>query len=116
MALSLVERLPNLTPRVEPVDGGSDAAHMLKFKTFDITFDNSYLTGGEALTAAQVGLGTVLCMIAGAVGGRVFEYDYAGATLKAFQDAATALPLAEVPNATDLSLTTVRCMFIGTAV
>lgn len=116
MALTLVNRTDELTPRVENVDGGSDAAHMLIFKTFDITFDSSYATGGEALTATDVGLGTILFVYAPAAGGRVFEYDYANAKLLAFQDAATALPLAQVPNTTNLATTTSqRVLIVGTA-
>lgn len=42
-----------------------------------IAFDDSYPTGGESLTPAMLGLGTIDFISIGNKGGYVFEYDYA---------------------------------------
>lgn len=80
-----------------------------------VAFDNSYTTGGLALTAAQVGLGVVEELQADPKSGYIFEYDYTNSKLKAYYqtDPANAgganIPLIEVANATNLStLTGVR--------
>ena len=51
---------------------------------FDADFDNSYPTGGESLTAADLGLNTVHSLFAEPAGGYSFEYDHANSKLKVF--------------------------------
>lgn len=51
---------------------------------FDITFDSSYPTGGEPLSAAQLGLTNVSLVLAETASGYLFQYDYTNAKLKAF--------------------------------
>src|ERR1051325_201033 len=52
---------------------------------WDVTFDSSYLAGGEPLTARQLGLRTVLdvTVMPPALGGLSFAYDIANANLMA---------------------------------
>jgi hypothetical protein len=71
----------------------------------DVTFDNSYPTGGESLTAADLGLPDVVHLEARqkGVGTRIAEYDYSGSKLKLF----TALGT-EAANASDQSAIVVR--------
>jgi hypothetical protein len=83
----------------------------------DITFDASYVTNGEPLTAADLGLARVNQLISdqGGLGtdfGRVIQYDRDNELLLAFEGNGTA-PLREVPNATDLSDLTVRVTALG---
>lgn len=50
----------------------------------DITFDSSYPTGGESLTANQFGLNTLDFVLPAPAGGYVLEFDHANSKLKAF--------------------------------
>lgn len=90
-----------------PLTGGQRA------RLVKITFDASYPTGGEALTAADCGLTTIDEFLAHAAGGRVFEYDYTNAKLLAYQSAGSAAALAQVPDTTDLALVVTRALVIG---
>lgn len=83
----------------------------------DITFDSSYITNGEPLTAADLGLARVNQLISnqGGLGtdfGRVIQYDRDNELLLAFEGNGVN-PLREVPNATDLSDLTVRVTALG---
>ncbi len=75
----------------------------------DVTFDASYTTGGLALTAAQLGMGTSLRAVipTPSTDGHTFAYDYANSKLKAFSGAS------EVANATDLHTLTTRIVVHG---
>jgi hypothetical protein len=53
----------------------------------NVTFDNSYPTGGESITAAQLGLTAIDFVQASPAGGFDFEWDYAASKLKAFKKA-----------------------------
>lgn len=84
----------------------------------DITFDASYLTNGEPLTAADLGLSRVNQLVSdqGGLGtdfGRVVQYDRDNGLLLAFQVGLASNPMVEVPNATDLSDLTVRVTAMG---
>ncbi len=78
----------------------------LKVKTGSITFDSSYPTNGEALTAANLEFSTDVEFIqVSPAGGLVFEYDYSGSKLKAFYPtggsatpASLAAPAVTVPS------------------
>lgn len=52
-----------------------------------ITFDSSYPTGGEAITAAQLGLQAINFVQASPAGGYDFEFDYSASKLKALKKA-----------------------------
>jgi len=89
----------------------------------DVLMDNSYLTGGELLPAATLGLKTVNFAVAvqknATTSIRVFQYDIANGKLLAFQQTdpaaagGAAIPFPEVTSAVDLSATTVRIIAIG---
>lgn len=74
-----------------------------------VALDSSYPTGGESLTAAQLGLTDIQTLNAASSGGYTFEYDDTNAKLKAYygdNNNASDGALIEVPNATDLSAVT----------
>jgi hypothetical protein len=89
----------------------------------DVLMDSSYATGGEALTAADLGLKQPLFVqaIQKTVGTtiRVFQYDLANSKILAFQQTDPAavggadVPLKEVASTTDLSAITVRVRALG---
>lgn len=68
-----------------------------------ITFDSSYPTGGESLTAAMLGLASVLFAVVTPSGGYAFEYDYTNSKVIAYRGGAASVVLAEETAATDLS-------------
>lgn len=49
----------------------------------DVVLDNSYTTGGYAITPADFGLNDIIVVIPQGVGGLLFEYDYANQKLLA---------------------------------
>lgn len=80
-------------------------------KIVDITFDASYVTNGEPLAAADLGLATILSVLAPVVQGavvRLVAYDIANSKLLAYAPGG-----AEVANATDLSAVVVRLVVRG---
>lgn len=83
----------------------------------DITFDSSYPTGGEALTASDLSLAALDIVLAENAAGYSFEYDYTNSKLVAryFDYNAVADGAAiEVPDTTNLStLSGVRVLAIG---
>jgi hypothetical protein len=93
----------------------------LKYVIVDITFDNSYPTGGEPVTPAQVGLDavygvTTLGNTYDAQGAVVVSYDRTNSKLVAYGGdgaAAGVTFLKEIPNATDLSTITSSLIFVG---
>jgi len=60
----------------------------LKLRVLDVTFDASYVTGGESLTADELGTDPVF-FIAEPTDGFVFEYDRSAQKLKAFEQGLT---------------------------
>lgn len=84
----------------------------------DVDFDSSYPTGGESLTASDLGFaGTVDLLLAEPQSGYVFEYDRVNSKLLAYygdNNNASDGPLIEVPNTTNLStVTNVRVFAVG---
>jgi len=88
-----------------------------RVRTVDIAFDSSYPTGGESLTASDLGLSVVDLVIPSPKSGYVFEYDYTNSKIKAYYadyDATSDGALIEVANTTDLSgVTGVRLLAMG---
>lgn len=98
-----------------------------KVKTRDVVFDSSYPTGGESLTAAQVGLKTIVAAIPHGAFRKTSDgstavlvsYDHTNSKLFAYRqkDPANAggadIPLPEVGNTIDLSGFSGRMTFIG---
>lgn len=84
---------------------------------YDITFDSSYPTGGEALTAATLGLADELNYVSDAVAWNgtlavLTKYDYVNSTLLAFKSNTAANPQ-EVANGASLASYKVRLHAIG---
>ena len=100
-------------------------ATKLKAYLVDVTFDSSYVTGGEDLSITDIGKGfKEILMITPQISadatnfGYIIAYDRANSKLKAFYvdyDYAytTARPLKEVTNGTDLSGVTVQLQILG---
>ena len=69
-------------------------------KIIDVTFDDSYPTGGESLTARNCGLNVIEWVQANPVSGYDFEFDYTNKKLKVLQNQRTltnaAVDLAEI--------------------
>lgn len=90
------------------------------FKVYTtVALDSSYPTGGEAITANAVGLGTILMGYSpGTTSGYLFQWDNTNSKLLAYYadyDAVADGALIQVPNTTDLSaLTAVPLILIGT--
>lgn len=81
-----------------------------------VAFDDSYPTGGEAVTAEQLGLTVVDAVIPLSAGGYVSEYDEANEKLLVYygnNDGTADGPLVQVANETDLSELTVKVIAIG---
>lgn len=77
----------------------------LRIMPFEVTFSNSYTTGGETLDfASTMGSGRTLhAVLVPPSGGYVFAYDYTNKKLLAYRDAGAAGAMAQAPAATDLS-------------
>lgn len=93
-----------------------------KFRTYDVTFDSSYPTGGESLTPANVGLKKIVQVIGdgtftateGGTTGVQVSYDYTNKKLQAFWgNAGTASVAPEVTGTTNLATQVGRLTFIG---
>ena len=77
--------------------------------TADLTFDASYATGGEAITAAEFGLRELENLqIPGTDGTLLFAWDRANGKIVVFDDIAS-----EESATTDLSHVTIRCTAYG---
>lgn len=90
-----------------------------RMNVVEITYDNSYTTGGLALSANSCGLNTITAVNGAPTGsgGYVPSYDRSAAKLLALygdNNNAADGPLIEVPNATDLSTIKVILFVIGT--
>lgn len=82
----------------------------------EVTLDSSYPTGGEAITAAQLGLSKVDVAICETNTGHIAQYDKANAKIKMYYadyDAVADGALIQVPNATDLSAVVVTVVAYG---
>jgi hypothetical protein len=77
------------------------------------TFSSSYPTGGESLSAADLGMRVIEKVhVSQGVGGYVFRYNYSTQKLMVFKGNGAAV-LTEEANATNLSSITVNLQAIG---
>jgi hypothetical protein len=91
-----------------------------RVKVVDITFDSSYLTAGESLTPANVGLKVIQQAMPhgefrntdGTLGVGV-SYDRTNSKLLAYGGSAAAAVRGEIASTTDLSTYSGRMTFIG---
>lgn len=82
------------------VNGGKNPLRMVIKR---VTFDSSYVTGGEPLTAANLGLASVVAAFATGATGYKFGYDTTNSKLLAYRSGASGTAFAEVGNTVDLS-------------
>ena len=82
-----------------------------------LTFDDEYPTGGEAITAANVGLNRAIDrIIIESAAGYVFKYDKANKKVLAYYadySESSDGVLIQVPNATDLSASAIAPGYIA---
>lgn len=103
-----------LTVTLDTAPLGRSVAGNKQIRRGTITFDSSYATGGEAITAALLELNIVEDLRVDPSAGYVFEWDKTNAKIKAYRqkDPAAAggadIALPEVANAVDLSLVAPR--------
>jgi hypothetical protein len=71
-----------------------------------LTMSNSYATGGDSITAAQLGIGQIVKMAVFDAPGYLMRYNSASGTVQAYQQSAATGALTEVPNTTNLSAVT----------
>jgi hypothetical protein len=106
---------------VTKVTGADYVSGNKRVKVRDITFDSSYATAGEALTAATVGLKTIEQAIPNgafrstdATNSIVVSYDRTNSKLVAYWgNAGSASVSPEVTSTTDLSTYSGRITFVG---
>ena len=93
-----------------------------RHRVYDVTFDSSYPTGGESLTASDVNLRKIEQLIVhgpatatrGGTTGVLPTYDYTNSKLQAFWgNAGTASVLPEVTDTTDIATQICRSTAIG---
>ena len=106
---------------VAKVSGADTVFGNKKVKVRDITFDNSYPTDGESLTAADVGLKVIqqaiphgVAVNTAATSAVTVRYDFTNSKLLAFETGdVVSTPLDEVGNTESLDTYAVRMTFIG---
>lgn len=116
MALALVEKTPKGRPCWFRGQGiGQAGGKKPVFKVIEITFDASYPTGGESLTAADCGLSSIIAMQAHVAAGFVFEYDLTNSKLIAFWVDTTTdgAAMAQVANTTNMATVVTRALVWG---
>ena len=87
-----------------------------KFTIKRIQFDSSYPTGGESLTAGDLGFTAIhAVMIDTETSGYVAQYDYSNEKVEVYEAGADGAALDEVGNTTDLSAVYIRVVAYGTA-
>lgn len=85
-----------------------------KYVIKTVTFDSSYATGGEALTAVTLGLESVhIVLLSMENSGYVAQYDYTNSKVALYEAGADGAILDEVANTTDVSAVVVRVLAFG---
>jgi hypothetical protein len=79
-----------------------------------ILFDSSYASGGESLTAADLGLESLhIVLVHGEDSGYIPQYDYTNSKLAVYEAGADGAALDEVADTTDLSAFYARVIAYG---
>lgn len=82
--------------------------------TVDVTFDNSYPTGGEAVTAANLNLNTLVLLQPSNLEGFMLHWDEANGTIEAYESGTADAALGELNNASAaLDGLISRCFYVG---
>lgn len=127
MALTFTRTGYNPVGAARPIRGGF--GHDIVMTMGEFVMDSSYITGGEALSASDVGLADIMFVtfsvepsagVAGKGQSFVAQYNYDNQTVMAFGQTSgtggapsTSVMAAEVASATDLSGFTVRFVAFG---
>ena len=88
-------------------------------KAVDVTFDSSYPTGGEAVSANDIGMAAITDAICNPAvksdGSNAYVVQWVPSTgkLKLYRAADTAVEMEEATDAADLSTYTTRVLFLG---
>jgi hypothetical protein len=101
---------------VTPIFSGSLLGAKQRISVTTVTGDSSYETGGEALTANQLGLSRITALVPVPNTGYIPVWDAANSKLKIFygdNNNASDGPLIEIPNATDVSAVTFTVLAFG---
>ncbi len=78
------------------------------------TFDSSYATGGEALTATTLGLESIhIVLLSMENSGYVAQYDYTNSKIALYEAGADGAILDEVGSGTNVSAVVVRVLAFG---
>ena len=94
------------------IHGGTASKYTIK----RIQFDDSYPTGGESLTAGDLGFTAIhAIMIDTETSGYIAQYDYTNEKVEVYEAGADAAALDEVANTTNLSAVYIRIVAYGTA-
>ena len=110
MALSITT--PGAASTGPAISGGTPS----KFNIKRIQFDDSYPTGGESLTAGDLGFTDIhAVMIDTETSGYVAQYDYSNSKVEVYEAGADGAALDEVANTTDLSAVYIRVVAFGLA-
>tara|TARA_R100001460_G_scaffold43303_1_gene79592 strand:+ start:106 stop:432 length:327 start_codon:yes stop_codon:yes gene_type:complete len=108
MALTITK--PGSAPDVTGVPGN------IKYVIKDITFDDSYPTGGESLTATQLGFEELyIILISQKSDGFVVQYDYTNEKLEIYEAGADGAALDELGDTGDASGIGIRVIAYGKA-
>ena len=87
-----------------------------KFTIKRIQLDDSYPTGGEAVSAGDLGFTAIHMVICDTESsGYVAQYDYSNEKIEVYEAGADAAALDEVANTTDLSAVYIRVLAYGLA-
>ena len=87
-----------------------------KFTIKRIQFDDSYPTGGESVSAGDLGFTAIHMVVCDTESsGYVAQYDYTNGKIEIYEAGADAAALDEVANTTDLSAVYVRVLAYGLA-
>jgi hypothetical protein len=74
----------SITTSSNGVDYPSGVIGDLKYKVIEITFDSSYPTGGESLSASDIGFDQIVLAQIEPTDGMSFAYDYTNSKVKAY--------------------------------
>jgi hypothetical protein len=86
----------------------------IRYTIKDITFDDSYPTGGESCTAANFGLSEIfLVLISQKSDGYVAQYDYTNTKFEIYEAGADAAALDELGDTADASGIGIRVLVLG---
>ena len=86
----------------------------IKYVIKDITFDDSYPTGGESYTATQMGLEELyIVLISQKSDGYVVQYDYTNEKFEIYEAGADGAALDELGNTADASGIAIRIIAYG---